>query len=66
MLELGLGLGLRLELWLSEKSERAGETGAEDWTEAEGDKAGEDALEDERLRSTGWDWGWLLQRARIA
>ena len=48
-------LGLRPGLRLSEKSERAGEAGAEDSTEAEGDKAGEEALEAERLRSTGWD-----------
>ena len=51
---------------MSEKSERAGEAGAEESTEAEGDKAGEVALEEERLRSTGWDWGRLLQRARMA
>ena len=37
----------------SEKSERAGEDGAEDSTEADGERAGDEDLEDEMLRSTG-------------
>ena len=51
-------------------SESAGEAGAEhdEAVDAAGDRAGEDdlLLEEDRLRSTGWVWCWLLHKARMA